>query len=160
MRAQVVSFHCVLKNKLGQTLSSSFNRDVINCSEGADDTLPGLIEGLQNVSSGEKRRIFVPANRAYGTYDPELVIEVPRATLRDGKHLTVGSQVTATLRSPDETLLFRVVECKRNSVILDANHPLAGQDLVFDVEVVSARDAMDEDFEDPEGPAFSKPLVH
>lgn len=148
MRAQIVSFHCVLKNNLGQVLGSSFNQDVINQSEKGCGNLEGLVAGLQNLRAGEKRLIQVPANRAYGLYDPDLVIELSRSELDLGDSLEVGKVCLRPAGPHGEIKVFRVI-CSRDSfVTLDGNHPLAGQDLIFDIEVISAREAIDEDFED------------
>jgi FKBP-type peptidyl-prolyl cis-trans isomerase SlyD len=153
MKAQIVSFHCVLKDKLGQVLSSSFNQDVINQLEekhqnDADGRLRGLVAGIQNVREGERRLFTVPANEAYGPYNPELVLNILRSDLSMGAQLVMGSEIV--LRSGPKNLAqaFRVVEAKRDTLMLDGNHPLAGHDLTFEIEIVSARDARSEDFHD------------
>ena len=158
MKAQIVSFNCVLKNKLGQVLSSSFNRDVINQLEDAkltqgDRRLRGLIEGLQNVSAGEKREIVVPATEAYGPYDPELLLHVSRSEVMSDGPLAVGKEMVLR-SSPKRGAVFRLVEVQGKNLVLDGNHPLAGLDLTFEIEVISARDAKSEDFEESfESPA-------
>ena len=150
MKAQIVSFHCVLKNKLGQVLSSSFNQDVINQLESEGGRLKGLVDGLQNVTQGEKRQVAVSAGEAYGLYDPKLILEVPRAELALGHRLVLGNEVARQASANHgESRMFRVIRTSDLSVTLDGNHPLAGQDLIFDIEVVSARDAIEEDFEPP-----------
>lgn len=162
MRAQIVSFHCVMKDKLGKTLSSSFNQDVINQKNASSDAnsgvLDGLIAGIQDLKEGEKRHFAVSAERAYGFYDPRLVIEVRRAEIRDGESLAVGSEIERKLDPQGENRTFRVVTARVDSVVLDGNHPLAGQDLVFDIEVVSAREASDADFGDVTPAASSRTL--
>lgn len=145
MRAQIISFHCVMRNKLGQILSSSFNQNVINQRDVRNDRLPGLVEGLQSVQPGEKRSITVPADSAYGTYDPRLVIDLRRSELEHGERLILGSQILRFHGSASEQRLFRVVRIDEASVVIDGNHPLAGQDLVFEVEIVSARDVQESD---------------
>lgn len=154
MKAQIVSFHCVLKDKLGQVLSSSFNQDVINqVEEGAsgenDQRLRGLVAGIQNVRQGERRQFTVPANDAYGPYDPALVVSVPRADLSEGHQLMIGSEVVGASGPHGRQRTYRVVETTGDMVVLDGNHPLAGHDITFDIEVVSARDACGEDFGEP-----------
>ncbi len=165
MKAQIVSFHCVLKDQLGRVISSSFNRDVLtqvleaptnpnlrfpaevglsHGTELSNEPLRGLVEGLQNLKKGEKRHILVKADRAYGFYDPELVLQVPRKRLPEGARLDVGFQVI-TQADDGECKIFRVIETQGESVTLDGNHPLAGQDLYFDVEAVAAREATDEE---------------
>jgi FKBP-type peptidyl-prolyl cis-trans isomerase SlyD len=159
MRAQIISFHCVVKNKLGQVLSSSFNQDVINQRDMASDRLPGLVDGLQSVQAGEKRSILVSAERAYGTYDPRLIIELQRSELEYGDRLMPGSQILRCLDHASEARLFRVIRLDEDSVVIDGNHPLAGHDLIFEVEIVSAREAHDSDFLD-DFPQMPSRLIH
>ena len=147
MKAQIVSFHCVLKDLLGQVLSSSYNQDVINQLEG-DQKLQGLVAGLQNVKEGEKRHFTVPAVDAYGPYNPDLVMSIQRSELVNGEKVRIGSEVLTQIKGSEKPQAFRVTQMKGDTLVLDGNHPLAGQDLVFDIEVVSVRDARREDYEE------------
>lgn len=141
MKAQIVSFHCVLKNNLGKVISSTFNHDVITQIEGAGgELLSGLVTGLQNLKKGEKRSIQLSASQAYGFYDPGLVIQVSKKRLNRGESIFNGQQVV-TESYEGEMKIFRVVQAMGKSVTLDGNHPLAGQDLVFDIEATEAREA-------------------
>lgn len=160
MKAQVISFRCVIKNKLGQVLSSSFIRDAINQRDHGNDRLPGLVEGLQSVRVGEKRRIAVPAGSAYGTYDPGLIIELPRCELTYSDQLARGSQVLRPHGTDSESRLFRVIRLDKDHVVIDGNHPLAGHDLVFEVEILSARDARSEDLIDTSSLLLRSQFVH
>jgi FKBP-type peptidyl-prolyl cis-trans isomerase SlyD len=164
MPAQIVSFHCVLKNKLGQVLSSSFNQDVINQLDGSNpsdqrERLRGLVAGIQNVSPGEKRQFTVSASEAYGPYYPSLVLNVSRLDILKGDSLVIGSEIASSSDPKDTKLVYRVVQINGDSLVLDGNHPLAGHDLTFEIEVVSARDACNEDFEETLV-AASNPFVH
>jgi FKBP-type peptidyl-prolyl cis-trans isomerase SlyD len=150
MKAQIVSFNCVLKNKLGHVLSSSFNHDVINQLEDGNSCpgkLRGFIAKIQNVHEGERRLFTVPTAEAYGPYDPDLLVNVARSDLSTDNSFDLGSEIIS--RSPQNgcQLAYRVVRIDGDRVMLDGNHPLAGQDLIFDIEVVSARDACSTDFE-------------
>jgi FKBP-type peptidyl-prolyl cis-trans isomerase SlyD len=149
-----------MKNRLGQILSSSFIQDAINQKESNGDRLPGLVEGLQSVEVGEKRNITVPAVSAYGVYDPELIIELPRSDLENGDQLTQGSQILQTHGQHAEERLFRVIRIDDENVVIDGNHPLAGHDLVFEVEIVAAREARAEDFLDDDSPIVHSRLLH
>ena len=145
MNAQIISFHCVLRSNTGRWISSTFNHDVLTLPQGdAPAILPGLAEGLQDLKAGEKRQIRLTADRAYGFYDPKLVIECPREDLSQGQLLKVGDEVRGRLHSGTEQT-YRVTVALVESVILDGNHPLAGQDLVFEIEATEARDATSED---------------
>jgi FKBP-type peptidyl-prolyl cis-trans isomerase SlyD len=142
MKPQVISFHCVLKNNLGKVISSTFNRDVL--THGSGEHLPGLSAGLQNLKAGEKRQIFLSAPQAYGYYDLNLVIEVSRKRISQGSKLKIGDKVS--IRAQDKKLRsFRVIQENSRTLTLDGNHPLAGQDLIFDVEGVQIRDATQEE---------------
>lgn len=170
MKAQVISFHCVLRDPLGRVISSSFNHDVLaKAPEAVAETMPdsvtdaqraimnpqashfdfheplqGLVEGLQGLKKGERRTIFVSAERAYGFYDPDLVMQVSRKKLPHGETLEVGFQVVTQARD-GECRVFRITEADASSVTLDGNHPLAGQDLCFDIEATSTREATEEE---------------
>src|SRR4051812_29727390 len=113
MKAQIVSFNCVLKNKLGQVLSSSFNRDVINqLEEDARDVgnprLRALVEGIQDVRAGERRRVAVSAEEAYGPYDPALVLHLSRSEIQISERLAVGSKLAIQSDHHDPEQIYRV----------------------------------------------------
>jgi FKBP-type peptidyl-prolyl cis-trans isomerase SlyD len=144
MKVQIVSFSCVLKNKLGRIISSTVNRDVLTNSLNEGDQLPALADKMQNLKAGEKRRIILGAAEAYGFYDPKLAMTVPRKSLPQ----------VSTQRGPNDTIVlplngkaqsFRVIKVTDDEVTLDGNHPLAGQDLVFEIEAFSVRDATPEE---------------
>lgn len=144
MKAQIVSFHCVLKNRVGRVISSTFNRDVITQIEKPGHLLKGLAAKLQDLKKGDKRQVFLSAEEAYGFYDPDLVVEVSRKTLKRFSALQVGYQILGQFKGR-EIRAFRVVSVDRNRITLDGNHPLAGQDLIFEIETVETRDANSEE---------------
>ena len=142
-KAQIVSFHCVLKNVVGQVISTSFNQDVITQGRGNCE-VPGLPAGLKKVKPGERRKIAVTAKEAYGLYDPELARQTTRKNLMTAGELAVGDRMH--LPGPDGNLRpYCVTRIQGDVIDLDANHPLAGQDLVFEVHVVEARNATREE---------------
>lgn len=143
MKAQIVSFHCVLKNSLGQVISTSFNRDVITSIHGSPSVV-GLSSGLKEVKPGERRKIAVKAQEAYGFYDPTLTKEASRKSLVSSGELAVGDRIHLADAGGDFRL-YQITKIIGDLIYLDANHPLAGQDLVFDVHVVDARDATEEE---------------
>ena len=161
MKAQIVSFHCVLSDKMGRIISSTFNQDVI--TYGHSDLLKGLAEKLGNLKKGEKRNICLTADQAYGFYDPKLVVIVARQQLSQGPTLIIGDRVLGQ-SFEGKALLFRVIQVSPETVTLDGNHPLAGQDLVFDIEATEARDASLEEIaeSDLEGtiPDVPVPNIH
>lgn len=145
MSIQVISFNCLLKNKAGKTISSTYSREVMNGTDGQNSVLSGLSKGLQNLSQGERRTIQVSAEEAYGLYDPAKVIEMPRHKLpRDAR---IGESISVA--GPDGKLQgYKFVEMIGDNACLDGNHPLAGQDLVFEIEALAVREATREEIED------------
>jgi FKBP-type peptidyl-prolyl cis-trans isomerase SlyD len=144
MKPQVVSFHCILRNRLGQVLSSTYNRDVITFLEKVPAPLQGLAEGLQNLKKGQRRQIAISAEKAFGYYDPGLVSHVRRKSIPEGNRLKVGDSVQ--VQGDDSQIRwYNVIEVSHDTIVLDANHPLAGQDLVFDIEATDVRDATHEE---------------
>jgi FKBP-type peptidyl-prolyl cis-trans isomerase SlyD len=140
MSVQIISFNCILKNKAGKLISSTVNRDVINSIEGQEALLKGLVQGLQNLKKGEKRSINLSAEEAYGFYDPKKVILFPRKKLAPQVLLRDGDVISIVSKT-GQTRVYRVGQLHGDMVTLDGNHPLAGQDLVFDIEATAVRDA-------------------
>jgi FKBP-type peptidyl-prolyl cis-trans isomerase SlyD len=144
MAIQVVSFHCVLKNKLGQIISSTFNQNVL--TEGNPEVtqvLQGLSDGLRDLRKGEKRKVYLRAEDAYGFYNPQLVIVRPLEEISMKGPLRTGEPIVYVTNGSRQN--FRVMEISSDSVTLDGNHPLAGQDLVFEIEALEAREATAEE---------------
>ena len=129
MKARVISFNCVLRDPMGKVISSSFNHDVLTpkmerVTEQREETLiaapqashfdfheplQGLVDGLQGLKKGERRQIFVSAERAYGFYDPELVMKMSRKRFPQGDAMEIGFQVV-TQAADGECRVFRVIE--------------------------------------------------
>lgn len=140
MSVQVISFNCTLKNKVGSVISTTYNRDVITSTGVPQAVLSGLVEGLQNLKKGEKRSIALSAEQAYGFYDPKKIVLFPRKKFGKEKSLNYGEPISIVGKS-GMVRMYRVVEIYGDMVALDGNHPLAGQDLIFEIETVEARDA-------------------
>lgn len=156
MSTQVVSFNCKLKNKAGQLISSTFNRDVLTTIENPGAMLQGLAKGLQDLKKGEKRSIFLTANEAYGLYDPAKVIFFPRSKLPP--HVQVGETISIVGKS-GKTRTYKVIQIHDDMLTLDGNHPLAGQDLVFEIEALDARPATRQEIDEASN-IFSTQLLH
>ena len=142
MSIQVISFNCILKNKAGQIISSTFNREVMTTSDAQGLILVGLSRGLQNLIKGEKRSISLSAEEAYGLYEPKKVILYPRKKLP--QQVRVGQMISITGKSGLQRS-YKVMQLHEDMVNLDGNHPLAGQDLIFEIEALEAREATREE---------------
>ena len=134
----------MLKDRVGKVISSTYNHGVLTCSEGQGKLLSGLAKGLENLRTGERRKIALSAEQAYGFYDPDLVIRVSRKGIVQGETLQVGNQIL-TQANDGEMRIFRVIQTFTHTVMLDGNHPLAGQDLTFEIEATDTRDATEEE---------------
>lgn len=147
MNIQIVSFHCILKNKLGRVISSTFNHEVLTWDESQQNMLAGLARGLQNLKKGEKRRIALSAEQAYGFYDPQKVLHFHRNELPSGRPIHLGQTYLMRTREGKHEN-FRIAQINGDQVTLDGNHPLAGQDLVFEIEATAVRNATPEEISD------------
>lgn len=158
MSAQVISFNCILKNKIGHIISTTFNRDVITSTTTPPTILTGLVQGLHNLKKGEKRTIALSAEQAYGFYDPKKVILFPRKKIGKEKSLTFGEPISIVGKS-GMVRIYRVVEIYGDMVALDGNHPLAGQDLIFEIEAIEAREASPEEIAESSN-TLSSQILH
>ncbi|MGB3315806.1 MAG: peptidylprolyl isomerase [Albidovulum sp.] len=120
----------------GTRFDSSEGRDPLQFEVGSGQIIPGLDEALPGMVVGDKKTVNVPAEAAYGPVDPNARQEVPREQIPADIPLDPGTQLQ--MRTPDgRAMPVTVAEVTETVVTLDANHPLAGKDLTFDIELVS-----------------------
>ncbi|MBY6082330.1 MULTISPECIES: FKBP-type peptidyl-prolyl cis-trans isomerase [Ruegeria] len=120
----------------GNVFDSSEGRDPLEFAVGSGQIIPGLDAALPGMEIGEKKRVEVDCQDAYGPINPAMRQDVPREGIPDDIPLDPGTQLQ--MQTPDgQALPVTVVDANEETVTLDANHPLAGQDLIFDIEVVS-----------------------
>ena len=142
---KVVSIHYTLKNSEGSVLDSSSGSDPLAYLHGAGNIIPGLENALEGKESGEKLSVTVEPGQGYGDRDERLVQDVPRSAFKGVQELAPGMQFQA--QGPQGTRLVVVTKVAEEVVTVDANHPLAGQTLHFEVEVAEVRDATAEELE-------------
>lgn len=140
---RVVTFHYTLRDPSGQVLDSSAGGEPITYLEGAGQIIDGLDTRLRATLAGAKQRVQVPAAEAYGERDPAQVQRVKREVLPVEGALRIGDQFQTDTDRYAPVVTVAAIE--GDEVVLDANHPLAGVDLTFDVEVVEARAATAEE---------------
>ncbi len=140
---RVVSFHYTLRDPAGRVLDTSAGGEPILYLEGAGQIIDGLDQRLRSVAAGAKTRVQVPAAEAYGLKDPNQVRKVKRSLLPVEGELQLGEQFQAG--ADRGAPIVTVVAIEGDDVTLDANHPLAGVDLTFDVEILIAREATAEE---------------
>ena len=120
----------------GSQFDSSAGRDPLEFEMGAGMVIPGFEEGVRDMEEGEKKTIHIPAKEAYGEHREDMVMEFPRTHLPEGVEPQVGMQLQ--LQGPQgQAIPAKVIAVTDDSLTLDANHPLAGQDLNFELELIS-----------------------
>lgn len=131
-----VKVHYTGKLEDGQVFDSSVERgEPIEFQLGQGQLIPGFEEGLIDMKVNEKKTINIPKEEAYGEPKDELIQEVPKSQLPENMEPAVGMPLVS--KTPDGREINLVVkEVKDESIVVDANHPLAGKDLVFDLELL------------------------
>ncbi|WP_415908327.1 FKBP-type peptidyl-prolyl cis-trans isomerase [Oleiharenicola sp. Vm1] len=137
---RLLTFHYTLRDDNGRVLDTSRGGgEPLSFVEGAQEIVPGLEQTLVAMTVGERREVAVPPELGYGRREEELVQRVPRGQLPIDGEVRVGDQFLA---GPDRHApVVTVVAVEGDQVTLDANHPLAGATLRFDVELVAVRPA-------------------
>ena len=142
-RGAVVSFNYTLTDDSGNTIDSSEGCAPLTYLHGYDNIIPGLENALEGADVGFASNVVVEPAEAYGEIDQEAIFEVTRDKFPPGMELEPGMQFAGETPSGDVPL--RVMEVRDDMVVVDANHPLAGVRLHFDVEVVEVREASEEE---------------
>jgi FKBP-type peptidyl-prolyl cis-trans isomerase SlyD len=142
---KVVSIHYTLTNSEGTVLDSSSGGDPLAYLHGFGNIIPGLESALEGKATGDKLSVTVEPEQGYGARDERLVQAVPRSAFKGVEELAPGMQFQA--QGPQGNRLVVVTQVADSEVTVDANHPLAGQTLHFDVEISEIRDATAEELE-------------
>ncbi|HZN54155.1 MAG TPA: peptidylprolyl isomerase [Candidatus Polarisedimenticolaceae bacterium] len=142
-RGRVVRMHYTLRDERGATVESSVGHEPLAYLHGYGQIIPGLERALDGSEAGLRTSFTIPPKDAYGEKDPAAVIRAPREDFPDHITLEPGAELQAD--TPDGPVTFTVVSVDERHAVLDGNHPLAGQTLTFDVEVVDVRAATAEE---------------
>ena len=119
----------------GETFDSSAGRQPLEFEVGSGAVIKGFDEGVTGMKVGEKKTVNIPAQEAYGEINPDMIIEYPRAQFPEHIEIKVGEQLVMSSASGQQ-FQVRIAEVKDDVILLDANHPLAGEELIFDIELV------------------------
>ncbi|TWG92747.1 peptidylprolyl isomerase [Mesorhizobium sp. J18] len=131
----VVRIHYTGKLADGTEFDSSAGREPLEFQVGAGQIISGLERQVEGMTVGERETVTIPADEAYGPRDERQVQIVPREAFPQDLNLAVGSRLQANTQDGRQIALT-VTDIRDDQVTVDANHPLAGRDLIFDVEVV------------------------
>lgn len=131
-----VRVHYTGKLVNGEQFDSSVGREPLEFTVGAGMMIPGFDAALPGMAIGDKKTVNIPAAEAYGEKDPSHVIEFPLSNVPADMKLEPGMQLQLTDQAGNPIPVV-VTEVKEDVVIMDANHFLAGEELVFDIELVA-----------------------
>ncbi len=120
----------------GTVFDSSAGRDPLQFTLGTGQVIPGFDQAVEGLKVGNKAKATIASAQAYGAHHPEAVLTVPVAQLPPGLNPSVGQNLQ--MQGQDgQPIPVRVTEVSEESVTIDANHPLAGKDLTFEIELVA-----------------------
>lgn len=130
-----VKVHYTGKLKNGQVFDSSLERDPLQFTVGEGQMIKGFDEAVNGMALNEKKVVEIPSEEAYGERNEQLIQEVGKDQLPEDMNPQVGQTLVATNEAGQQTHVL-VAEVADNHIKIDANHPLAGKDLVFEIELV------------------------
>lgn len=138
-----VSIHYTLTNSAGVQLDSSIGSQPLEYLHGENSIIPGLEQALTGKKAGDKLHVTIEAANAYGTYQSTMVQVVPRQMFEGVDKLEVGMMFHADVSHG--TGMVTITNIDGDDVTVDGNHPLAGEDLTFAVEIMAVRPATAEE---------------
>ncbi len=135
-----VKVHYHGKLTSGETFDSSEGREPLEFEVGSGMVIKGFDDGVTGMSVGEKKTINIPVDEAYGPKNDEMMIDMPKDRFPEDMQLEIG--LPLVMSDPNgQQFQVVVVAINEDAVVLDGNHPLAGKDLIFDLELVGIEGA-------------------
>jgi peptidylprolyl isomerase len=129
----IVTVHYTVKLKDGSIVESSKDKEPLSFMVGNVNVMPSLNQAVLDMSPGDVATLEISPEEGAGPYNPDLRFEIEREALPDGAQ--TGMFVQATIE--DQTMKAEIVEISEDSAVLDANPPYAGQNLIFEIELIS-----------------------
>jgi FKBP-type peptidyl-prolyl cis-trans isomerase SlyD len=136
---KVVVLHYAVSDIENTLIDSSYDDKPLAVIHGTGYLIPGLEQALTGHKAGDQLEVEVQAEQAYGQRIEEYVQTVPKAMFEEINDLAVGTQLRATTDDGEQTVI--VIDVQDDEITVDGNHPLAGIDLKFDVEILEVREA-------------------
>jgi peptidylprolyl isomerase len=130
-----VKVHYHGKLTSGETFDSSQGRQPLEFEVGSGMVIKGFDDGVTGMKVGDKKTVNISTENAYGEKNPDMLIEYPRSQFPENIELQVGTDLMMSSASGQQ-FQVKIADIKDDVVILDANHPLAGEELIFDIELV------------------------
>ncbi len=119
----------------GTVFATSAMSEPLEFTVGSREVLPQIEEAIEGMEPGETKSVYIPSEEAFGPRREELMQEIPRESLPLDMEVELGQQLWVE-QPNDEPVLVLVTDVSADTVTLDANHPLAGEDLTFDLELI------------------------
>jgi peptidylprolyl isomerase len=135
-KGDTVKVHYTGKLNDGSVFDSSEDREPLEFTLGGGQLIPGFEKAVNGMEVGDSTTVDIPVDEAYGKRRDELELEVSKAELPGDAEPEVGMQLQMKQQGSERTIPVRITEVEEEKVTIDANHPLAGKDLTFDIEVV------------------------
>jgi len=142
---KVVGIHYTLISDNGNKLDSSVDKGPLYYIHGAKNIVDGLEEVLEGKKKGEKLSVSAPPEKGYGTKDEKRIQKMPKSQFPKQEGIKVGMQFQAD--GPEGKTTVTVTKVEEETVTIDGNHPLAGEVLNFNVEVMEVRNATKEELD-------------
>jgi FKBP-type peptidyl-prolyl cis-trans isomerase SlyD len=140
---KVVVLHYAVSDSEDSLIDSSYDHSPLSIIQGSGYLIPGLEDALIDHVVGDKFEVEVSAENAYGDRHDEFVQTVPKSMFESVEDLAVGSQLRATTDDGEQTVI--VIDVTDDEITVDGNHPLAGIDLKFEVDILEVRDATEDE---------------
>jgi FKBP-type peptidyl-prolyl cis-trans isomerase SlyD len=147
---KAVTVEYTLTDDAGQILDSSRDRAPLTYIQGLGNMIHGFETALEGKKAGDKFSFDVAPADGYGERDEALIFAVPKDRFQGTPDLEVGMRFQ--VQTPEGAMIMAVDRIEENSVVLDGNHPLAGNRLHFDVEVMGVRQATDQEVTEAQNP--------
>lgn len=144
-KGKVVTFRYTLKSENGDLIETNENGDPMKYLHGTGAIVPGLESSMEGKEANQSYSVTITPEEGYGLFDDSLIFSVPKSSFNDTESLEVGMSVET--ESKEGYQIFYIKGIEEETVILDGNHPLAGQKLHFDIEINEVRDATSEEKE-------------
>ncbi len=140
---KVVTMHYAVSDSEDNLIDSSYDSQPLSVIQGSGYLIPGLEDALTAHQANDKFEVSVSADQAYGERFDEYVQTVPKAMFESIEDLAVGTQLRATTDDGEQTVI--VIDVQEDEITVDGNHPLAGIDLKFEVEILEVREATEDE---------------
>lgn len=139
----VVTIHYTLTNDAGEVLDQSAPDTPLTYLQGAGNIIPGLETALQGKLTGDRASVTVSPEEGYGPRQDQLIQQVPRSAFPENANIELGMEFSA--QSEQGSIRVAVTAIEGDEITVDANHPLAGETLHFDVTIAAVRPATEEE---------------